>query len=67
MCYKGQKMSHMLFVKLLTSFNILRVDVNFLTNNLKVSIFNGYINFSVVIILTIDFAWYIFNIILGIM
>ena len=67
MCYKGQKISHMLFVKLLTSFNILRGDVNFLTNNLKVSIFNGYINFSVVIILTIDFAWYIFNIILGIM
>ena len=60
-------MSHMLFVNLLTSFNILRGDVNFLTNNLKVSIFNGYINFSVVIILTIDFAWYIFNIILGIM
>lgn len=60
-------MSHMLFVKLLTIFNILRGDVNFLTNNLKVSIFNGYINFSVVIILTIDFAWYIFNIILGIM
>ena len=60
-------MSHMLFVKLLTIFNILRGHVNFLINNLKVSIFNDYINFSVVIILTIDFVWYIFNIILSIM
>ena len=67
MCYKGQKMSHMLFVKLLTSFNILRGDVNFLTNDKKHSIFNSYKCFYDVKVLTIDFAWYIFNIILGIM
>ena len=54
-------------VKFLTGSKFVRGDVNFLTNKTKHSIFNGYINFSVVKVLTIDFAWYIFNNILGVM
>ena len=54
-------------VKFLTGSKFVRGDVNFLTNKTKHSIFNGYKCFYDVKVLTIDFAWYIFNNILGVM